>query len=425
MSKFRVLVWKELITILRDPRIIIPLIVVPAVLYPAIMGIITYGMKKSMKKTPVLNICVVNLDRGDYSRKILDKLRLYGFTNSSLSTIKIIIPENFSEKLKQGLKPKIIVHIRISKIEPGLSVSPEIKSVMALNNIIESVCSEILANEFGVKDISMLKKPVTIEYNTTILGFKTNIDPSIITSGIVNQIMTLSFIVFIIAVYVAQIGVTSFAQEKELKTLETLLTIPVPRYHILLSKAIAIIIVAVIATLTTTITFYKFTSTLTYMPEEVSSQLKQISKIVNSKLLTEANITLISLNILLTLIFIIALSLLPAVFAKDVRSAQSLVGPLIFLVLFPVYIVNFGLWSTLSTTGKIGLAIIPFTITYIIPYWVLNGEYTYTALGLIYLTAVTIGTFTLISKLFSSERMLTAPARRRMRLKWRRIRLSV
>jgi len=104
--------------------------------------------------------------------------------------------------------------------------------------------------------------------------------------------------------------------EKEGKTLETLLSMPVKRSHILAGKIFGVIVIALIATMA------YFGGYMYYM----NTILSEIPMQGFSFTVSPTGIGLVGITLFLTLLSGLSLAMLLAVMCEDVRSAQSFMG---------------------------------------------------------------------------------------------------
>ncbi len=80
---------------------------------------------------------------------------------------------------------------------------------------------------------AIVHDPVSVSYASIIKGNVIEVAPSQITSLIVSQSIMLPIMVMMMIIFAIQMAATSIALEKEQKTLETLMTLPVGRFTIL------------------------------------------------------------------------------------------------------------------------------------------------------------------------------------------------
>jgi ABC-2 type transport system permease protein len=210
-----------------------------------------------------------------------------------------------------------------------------------------------------------------------------------------------------------QLAATSVASEKEEKTLETLLTLPVNRFTILVGKLTGSIIVAVVGAVAYIVGFsYYMGSFMGVMPSENGVDLAAIGLAP-----TPISYLLLGASLFMSLLSALALAISISIFAEDVRGAQALVGPLSILLIFPMIFTMFTDIYALPFPLMIVLLAIPFTHPMLAARAAFTGDYLTAIIGIVYVTIFTIAVLYIAAKLFGTEKILTA------RLKFRRFRL--
>jgi ABC-2 type transport system permease protein len=220
----------------------------------------------------------------------------------------------------------------------------------------------------------------------------------------ISQAIALPITIMILLTYSMQIAATSVAMEKEEKTLETLLTLPVDRFAILMGKLSGSIVVAGVGALTYMVGFnYYLGSFSSAIP--VGTNLDLVSLGLVPSLL---GYLLLGISLFVTLLSALALAVILSAFAEDVRSAQSLVGYLYPFLFVPSLILIYVDVNSLPFAIKAILYAIPFSQPIIASKAVTMGDYWTAALGVVYVSAFTLIIMYLASRLFATEKILTA-----------------
>jgi len=210
----------------------------------------------------------------------------------------------------------------------------------------------------------------------------------------------------ILLTYAMQIAATSVAMEKEEKTLETLLTVPVDRFAILMGKLSSSVIVSGVGALTYLIGYsYVLGAAFSGISAGVGSSIDLVALgLVPSPL----GYTLLGISLFVTLLAGLALAVIMSAFAEDVRGATALVGYIYPLIFIPSLALIYLDVNTLPLALKAVLFAIPFSQPVIASKAVVTGDYLTAVLGIIYVTAFTIIVMYIASRLFATEKILTA-----------------
>ena len=103
----------------------------------------------------------------------------------------------------------------------------------------------------------------------------------------------------------------------------------------------------------------------------------------------------------------LAASMILGALAKDVKSAASLMMPLMFLAMIPYFVTMFTDVSALPAVGKILLYLIPFTHTFTATSSLLFGNYAVFYGGMIYQLVLLIVVMMLAVHIFSTDKIFT------------------
>jgi len=130
----------------------------------------------------------------------------------------------------------------------------------------------------------------------------------------------------------------------------------------------------------------------------------------------------VGMVIFVTLVSALAMALSIAVFADNVRSAQSFTGILITPIMIPAIILMFSDIDMLPQGVQWVLLVIPYTHSIIATKAAFLGEYFVVIRSIAFISVWTFAVLYVAAKIFSTERIITArfslgDVRKRMRLK--------
>jgi ABC-2 type transport system permease protein len=204
--------------------------------------------------------------------------------------------------------------------------------------------------------------------------------------------------------YAMQIAATSVAMEKEEKTLETLLTVPVDRFAILMGKLSSTIIVAGVAAVTVMIGYNYMLGSMTLgVPSATSVDLVKLGLVPSP-----FGYLLLGISLFITLLSGLALAVIMSAFAEDVRGATALVGYIYPLIFIPAMALMYLDVNTLPLALKAILFAIPYSQPIIASKAVIMNDYITVVFGIIYVAAFTIVIMYVASRFFATEKILTA-----------------
>jgi len=112
----------------------------------------------------------------------------------------------------------------------------------------------------------------------------------------------------------------------------------------------------------------------------------------------------------------LALAVIMSAFSEDVRGAQSLVGNITPIIIIPALVLMYVDVTSLPLALKIFLYALPFSHPIIAAKAVVMGDYWSVVLGIIYVTVFTLVILYAASRLFATEKILTA----KLKFRWLR-----
>ncbi|MEM2394480.1 MAG: ABC transporter permease, partial [Candidatus Bathyarchaeia archaeon] len=232
---------------------------------------------------------------------------------------------------------------------------------------------------------------------------KHGVDPAMLSGLVMSQSIAMPITIMILLTYSVQIAATSVAVEKEEKTLETLLTMPMDRLSILLGKLSGSIVVAAVGAVAYMAGYgYLMGSVLSGITANVNIDLASIG-LVPSFL----GYILLGISLFVTMLSALALAVILSAFAEDVRSAQSFVGYIYPFIFLPVFALMYIDVNTLPYAVKLVLYAIPYSHPIIASRAVTMGDYWTAAFGIVYVSLFTLTVMYVASRLFATEKILT------------------
>jgi len=117
---------------------------------------------------------------------------------------------------------------------------------------------------------------------------------------------------------------------------------------------------------------------------------------------------LLGISLFVTLLSALALAVILSAFSEDVRSAQSLVGNLTPFIILPALLLMYLDVSSLPFALRILVYALPYSHPILAAKAVIMGDYWTVAFGIVYVTIFTFVIMYAASRLFATEKILTA-----------------
>jgi ABC-2 type transport system permease protein len=246
-----------------------------------------------------------------------------------------------------------------------------------------------------------VEHPLTVSSSSYIHGQIVPVSPSSVSTQALTQSFSLPIATFIVVVFAMQIAATAIAVEKEQKTLETLLTLPVSRFKILASKLVGSTIIAGLGAVASLTGFAYYMTSIT----SLSGGGGNVAYVFSPPL---AYYAFTGVLIFLTLTLATLVAIVISAFAQDVRSAQALVGYLSLPIMLPAFFVLFGDFNSLPADLRLGLLAVPFSYVAAFTSTGIAGDFALGVVGVGYIAAWILVLLYLAAWFFRSERILTA-----------------
>jgi ABC-2 type transport system permease protein len=406
LKGFGPLLLKELKELMRDPKILLGFIVVPLLMFPVLGYVMNFSVQTAKESAAKATVLVLNHDSGENSTEFIaylsSSMKVFAVNVSTVddavsmlssfnATGIVEIPAGFSN----NITARIPVNVKFYTVFSGAGLFEGIGSSI-VDALVEQFNRNVAPNVV-VPEKSVIVKGRIVE----------GVDSSMLSSLVLSQAFALPITLIILLTYSMQIAATSVAMEKEEKTLETLLTLPMDRFAILMGKLSGSIIVAGLGAVAYMFGFNyyigSFTSTI---PTGTSIDLVSLGLVPSL-----FGYLLLGVSLFVTLLSALALAVILSAFAQDVRSAQSLVSYVYPLLYVPSLALMYIDINVLPLWLKVVFYAIPFSQPIIASKAVTMGDYLTAGLGVVYVAAFTLVIMYVASRLFATEKILTVKLR--------------
>lgn len=387
---------------------------------------------------PKINIC--DMDDTDFTNEMLSYFRSNGTEINTVTVTDddfaeafrkqkdlksfVIIPQGFSEAVLSGKKPEILSVGKLKSMSAFSSMTGGTDGTVSLLN---GYVSLKLAEQQGVSkdDLSTIEAPLTVKEHTVVADKSAEVSLSFISGKILMQNMLLPMIVLILIMMTSQSLIASISNEKIDKTLETLLSAPVSRGSVITAKMLAAAIAALLnagvmmigfssytkgmmGSMTSDITSALPSDTVDSAKESVSSMLSSGDAMRQLGLtLGAADYLLIGVQLFITIMICLAISIILGALVNDSKSAQTMLLPIMMMVMIPWIVTLLADVNSLPTAAKLIIWAIPFTHTFTAMPNLMFGNYAEFWGGLVYQIIFFAVVMFFALKLFKSDKILT------------------
>jgi ABC-2 type transport system permease protein len=426
MRKFLVIVKKEIRELLTI-QVLLGMLV--TVLLFAFLGNVIRDEGRQIQKKQ--NISIIDLDKTATSKETISALSKAGFRiklseDGNLdAAIKIAakndivaivaIPSGFERNLIDSKQPGLDVYGVMSGFSFAKMTGSAVDRIRETIN--ESLSSKMIRLATDGKDLQKLKTPARIKDHVVVRDKTAAISTEEISGFIMSQTAFVPIILFAIIMIATQMTANAIASEKENKTLETLLSVPIDRRVLVLAKMVAAGLLALAAAI-----FYMFVFKF-WMENLTEGAVSAMAAGPVGKAIRELGLTLSPSNyailgivLFFTILCALSISTILGALAENAKGVQSLLMPLMILVMMPYLLSMFTDIGTLSPIPRYLMYAIPFTHAFTAMPNIYAGNYQAIFYGILYEAAFFAFFVYIAGRIFSSDKILTLKLRVRKRI---------
>ena len=405
---------RELLT----PTTIVPIVAMALVF--AYMGTLLGGVEQEAQAKPVLG--VVDLDQGvlgNVSMAVLRAGSQVEYTGTNVTegllavepkggTAVVLLPANFTETILSGHPGRV----EVFWIMRGAGILDSVSSgaVDGLLASVDRAISSYLIETSASVDPGVVLAP-TAQTETTYFHemILQGVSPGVLSQVLSSQSIVVPLVIMMIIIMAGSMVISSMGMEKENKTLETLLTLPVRRSSIVAGKIIASALVGLLMAGIYMVGFDVYMGSL--------SGSSELSLAAYGLVVSPLDYVLVGVSVFAALFAALALCMVIGTFAKNYKAAQTLTMPVTLLAMIPMFITMFKDFDTLPPVLQAIVFAIPFSHPMMAMRSLMFGNYAFVLAGIAYALAFAIAMIFLAVWIFNTDRLLTGrlarPAARR------------
>ena len=395
---------KELLT----PSTLIPIIIF-AVIFGSLGGVFG-GATEELSDPP--KIAIINDDGGAISQFVEDDMTarsevLYNGSDLDQAIQAVsdqdgvavfVITQDFDQNITENKSGVIEVYwiLEGSGLLDGLSTDT---AAVMLSQVSYDLSKAIIDSDY-TDNSTVILSPINATQTTIYKGTEMEgVTPGMILTVMTGQSFVIPLIVVMVVIYAGSMVVTSMGSEKENKTLETLLTLPVRRTYIVFGKLAG---AAIVGLLLSAIYMIGLGYYMTSLTAGASLDLSQYG--ISLDLF---DYILVGISLFLALLSALALCMILGIFTKNYKAAQTMTLPVTMLALIPMFVLMFTDFSTLPLGAQILVFAIPFSQPIIAINSLMFGEVGIVLLGIVYQLAFALGAMFVAVYLFKKDILLT------------------
>ncbi len=412
------LIKKEVKELLRDPKILLGTVLMPLLIFPLMgsaMNISSTAVEESVRQ---VSVWLMDMDRGPMAQSLSLSFRSMNVTiiethastvdealeelqQTNITTL-VIIPSGFSQNLTLGLKGNVEVY----SVYKSLSVAEGVRSTIVdipINVFEGALIRQAISQAFPGRDPSTVLDPISVSSFAVVKGKVIDVPPEVLRSLFLSQSLGFPMVIMLLLISAMQVAATTVSIEKEEKTLETLLTMPISRLGILTGKLVGSVVVAAAGAVASMIGVNYYTSSIFSMMPTETVNLEALGLTMSP-----LGYGLLGAVMFVTIVSALALAIVVAAFSENVRSAQSLVGFLNIIFIIPSLVLMFADIEILPYPFQMVLYAIPYTHAILASKAAFMGDYFIMVRSIAYISVFTVAVLYIAAKIFTTEKIVTA-----------------
>ncbi len=314
------------------------------------------------------------------------------------------IPDTLYDDLRLHKQVSVMQYYVYEPI--GLFGSAPSTIITTVVDMLNSSLSRVMIAQEPSADYDFMTSPLITGSNdisTVVKGTAyQGVTPYAIANEVTSQTMMIPVVIMIIIMMVGSIVISSMGSEKENKTLETLLTLPVKRTTIVSGKILASAIVGLVYGLAYMVGMSVYTNGMTGKIETGSVNLADIGMSLSG-----TDWFLIMISMFLAIICALGICMILGAFAKNYKSAQTMTMPLSIMGLVPMFIIMFSGWYGSAAVVKAITFAIPFSHPMMAMQALMYGDVMLVLSGIAYMAVFALATIIVTVWLYRSDILIT------------------
>ena len=421
MRKFGVLVIKELRELI-TVQMLLPFLIV-VVMFAALGNIV--GEQGDRSQQDVRTIIVLDMDGTASSEAVGDALGSAGYSvepaevktaeqipdamREAGEQLAVVIPVGFENGLGGSEPQEIQTFVGLENFSFTAATDSGMISGI-LNAVNMSISDSLIRDVAPDADPAALKRPVVGVEHVVIGERDAQAGVAEVMGFITQQTTFIPIVLFVVILMAAQMIATTIASEKENKTLETMLSMPVSRTAIIGAKMVAASTVALLSAVAYMYGMRSYMNGLSSGLGDGGSLFGSGETDALAQLglqLGSIDYALLGLALFFAILVALAIAVILGAFAENVKAVQALMAPLMVLIMVPYFLTLFVDLGQVSPVVKWLVLAIPFSHPFMAAPNLFLGNYSTVLAGIAYEAVCFAALVIVAGRIFSSDRILT------------------
>ncbi|MCE4625116.1 MAG: ABC transporter permease subunit [Desulfurococcales archaeon] len=377
-KRLRVLVYKELRELSRERIVLVGLLLGPLIMYLILGGLVwaTTNRAYQVIQRPTGVVFVVRGNVTMEVRELAEKLGAYlvrdnGLTHTPRGGVLVFVDgDRFTRALQVGGQP--VLTLVVNATAPSFIEFIKAQTVvLAIERAMQDVLADKVRPCLPVGSGEFLRRPVVVEPLFTYRG--KIYSQSAFMGVIIASSVVIPLSILIVVLAATQVAAVSLGIERESKTLEKLLSLPIGFSDVMASKIAAVTLLSAGGAVSNLIGFLAYAKILGASVERVPG-FEGVE--VGAKFEVSAlDAILLFTGVMLALAITVLIGFIVGSAAKDVRSSQIAANYASIILAFPLFLLLFGLSPLiLGPKARMALMLDPYVVLSLFTASILVGD---------------------------------------------------
>lgn len=399
---------------------------IPLVAMTVLFAFLGQAIRSERKRSQApQKLLVSDLDQSDLAREVIETITtdqiavlvsqsnpdtLLALAARTGASWVIIVPAGLSDSIGRQSAAELSVY----NLVQGFSITQTMKGFEVKARLEQAnrlLAQKYLSKAYPSAEPASLQRPLRPREYVVVHGRTAPGSAQALQNLVLSQTMMIPLILLMVIIYSSQMIAASIGQEKENKTLETLLTVPVSRTSIVVGKMLGAALVALVVAGVVMAGMFWYMSSLTGADISAGGSGTGFSELGVG--LRAGSLLLVGLSLFVAVLAALSLATLLAVFAGDAKSAQMSITPVMILVLIPYLFTMFFDVSAVALPLRLIIYAIPFSYPFLAPRALFFGQAGVAFIGLAYMSLFAAACILAAARVFDSERVFTTKLRLR------------
>ncbi len=420
--KLKRVIVKEVKELLKEKTVLFGMILGPIIIFAIFAGMSTAAGRQAIEQAAYVRDIAILYDGTEYQSLAVTLAKSLNVSLYSGVDVRdalarhsavVVLDDSFFKNITMGIRGRAEVVVKVDSLSfISVSLPEQIESMLRYG--VYAIISDMIAYEIPRASPGFFQSPVA---SKAMLYYKGRLMSTTEAFALIFGVgLSVTMATMILVMSSMQVAATSIGIERESKTLEMLLSLPVSRRTLILGKIAGVALITMMGIISygvgVGIYFYSFSTIIEAGPEAQTGGGQIFSGGMLDVSLGE--VVLLVIGLAITLFISLLIGFMAGSMAHDVRGAQLASSYLGLVLLAPVFAVFFGVdISNLEGAWRI-IYLDPIVLLYLVAWGIVTSDAGMYSMGFAGLAISMLFWLFLAGRVIDSEAILIGGRYRRL-----------